>query len=91
MTKIGIGQQITKENVAKSASRIELLIKDKSEPFQGLKANVTKGMLCEIAKLRSGGMTNEQIHEFYWSIPEFQSCWHKLDFDSDYLNVLIND
>jgi hypothetical protein len=92
LSKLGISQTVNKENVAKSATNIEKLLSSKDERvYHDLNANVTKGMLKEIATLRRSEMSSEQIYNFYWSIPEFVSCWHKLGFDSDYLNVLIAD
>lgn len=90
MSKLGIGTEVNKESVAKASKQVEKAVKERVQSLSEVQVNITNGMSKECANLRKT-MTKEQVFEFYWSIPEFRSCWQALLWDDNYLKALIGD
>ena len=87
--KIGLGGEITKEKVAKSCKMLFPLLNTGAYPLGMAVAEINKSIVKEIDTLKTKGMNDDEVVEFYWSIPEFQKVWARLHLDKDYLINLV--
>ncbi len=87
----GIGKEINIENTRKACIKLENQIKDiDQKKLNQTKINIVQGMYKETHDFIRNGKTKEEIFNFYWNIPEFQSCWIKLGFEDLNLKAIIN-
>lgn len=89
MGKVGIGSGVTVANVTKASKELEKIIKSKAKPLVQIQVDVNNGMLGETQKLKDSGMSEEEVFNFYWNIPEFRSCWQALQWDEYNLRAII--
>ena len=89
LSDLGIAQEVTTENVAKASAHLEKLIDKKQVGLSQTKINIVQGMYTETHNLKKSGKSLEEVFNFYWNIPEFKSCWTKLEFDELHLKVII--
>ena len=89
LDKMGLGGEITQEKVAKSCKMLFPILNSGAYPLGMAIVEVNKSMGKEIDALKAKGMSEDEIVEFYWSIPEFQKVWTRLKFDKNYLINLV--
>ena len=87
--KMGIGGDITQENVARSCKMMLPLINTGAVPLAVATAQINVDLPKEVVKLKAQGKSDDDIIEFYWSIPEFQKVWTRLKLNKDYLINLV--
>jgi len=89
LDKMGLGGEPTQEKVAKSCKMLFPMLNTGAVPIVVATAQINVDMPKEIAMLKTKGMNDDEVIEFYWSIPEFQKVWTRLKLDKDYLANLV--